>query len=114
MMERDAPSESVRFAPPVPRAAAHHDSAPRGDGPAMPLTLFSPTHGRAPTDTPHPSPAADRGRTWLARLFAGDFAFPALAPAATAPGRSPVEADAVSRALACRDLFVIDAADRLV
>jgi len=49
----------------------------------------------------------------LARLFAGDFAFPALAPGTPAPGRSPVEADAVARALGCRDLFVIDAADRV-
>lgn len=112
-MEHDAPSESVRFAPPVTLTAAHPESAPRGDGPVMPLTLFPPTHGPAPTDTPHPSPAADRGRTWLARLFAGDFAFPALAPGAPAPGRTPAEADAVCRALACRDLFVIDAADRL-
>lgn len=114
MMERDAPSEHVRFAPPVAPTAAHHDSAPRGDGPAMPLTLVPRTHGTTPTDTPHPSPATDRGRTWLARLFAGDFAFPALAPSAPVAGRSPVEADAVTRALACRDLFVIDTTDRIV
>ncbi|HJZ59609.1 MAG TPA: hypothetical protein VKE74_31985 [Gemmataceae bacterium] len=81
----------------------------------MPLTLVTPTQGRSATDTPPPSPAADRGRSWLARLFAGDFAFPAVAPVAVPlPGRTAAEADALSRALGCRDLFVIDAIDRSV
>src|SRR5262249_38903250 len=121
--ERDAPPRLPRaagadFRPGSPtgdRPTPHQDSAPQGDGPAMPLTLVTPTQGRSATDTPPPSPAADRGRSWLARLFAGDFAFPAVAPVAVPlPGRTAAEADALSRALGCRDLFVIDAIDRSV
>ena len=79
----------------------------------MPL-IATRTHGRPTTDHPTPPPAPhDRGRSWLARLFGGDFAFPAVAPAPLACARrDPVEHDAVARALGCRDLFVIDAADR--
>lgn len=93
---------------------AHPDArADTGDDPFMPLTDAPRTHGRAPTDTPHPITAADRGRSWLARLFAGDFAFPAVAPVPVAlPGRPAAEADALARALGCRDLFVLDAPDR--
>lgn len=102
-----------RSVPLVGDRPAHPDSAPRGDDPSMPLTLATRTQGRYPTDTAHSFPAADRGRSWLARLFAGDFAFPAFVPAPVAlPGRAAVEADAVARALGCRDLFVIDSADR--
>ena len=81
----------------------------------MPLTLTPrTTHGRPTTDSPTPTPAPnDRGRSWLARAFAGDYALPAVVPAAVPPAdRTPAEHHAVARALGCRDLFVIDAADR--
>src|SRR5262249_13341703 len=54
--------------------------------------------------------SADAVRAWIARLPGADpsaFA-PATLPAAD---RTPAEADAVSRALACPDLFVVHAAD---
>ena len=77
----------------------------------MTLTLTRP-HGRTSTDTLTPPPT-DRGRAWLTRLFAGDFAFPAVQPAALAPAdRPPAEADAAARAAGCRDLFVLDAPER--
>lgn len=81
----------------------------------MPLTLATRTHGRTATDPHTPTPAVyDRGRTWLTRLHAGDVAFPAVVPAPLphAAGRAPAEHDALARALGCRDLFLIDAADR--
>ncbi|HUR53622.1 MAG TPA: hypothetical protein VMZ71_05805, partial [Gemmataceae bacterium] len=78
----------------------------------MTLTLTHRPHGRTSTDTPTPPPA-DRGRAWLTRLFAGDFAFPAVQPADLAPAaRPPAEFDAAARAVGCRDLFVIDAPER--
>ncbi|HYH69153.1 MAG TPA: hypothetical protein VD866_30950 [Urbifossiella sp.] len=68
----------------------------------MPLTL-SPRRTADPAP-PHP---------WLARALAGDIDLPAFAPAALpAAARTAAEADAVARALACPDLFVMDAPDR--
>lgn len=53
---------------------------------------------------------ADRARAWLGRLFAGDFAFPTIPVVALpAADRHPAEHDALSRALGCRDLFVVHA-----
>src|SRR5215207_10025844 len=90
----------------APTAPNHLDSAPRDDTPAMTLTLTHRPHGRTSTDTPTPPPT-DRGRAWLTRLFAGDFAFPAVQPADLAPAaRPPAEFDAAARAVGCRDLFV--------
>lgn len=77
----------------------------------MPLTLPPQTPKRPPD--PAATPAPDRGRSFLNRLFAGDFSYPTITPASPPIGtRSPAEHDALSRALGCRDLFVIDAADR--
>jgi hypothetical protein len=59
---------------------------------------------------PHAGNAGERGRVWLDRLFAGDFPFPAVPVAALPPSdRSIIEHDVVSRAVGCRDLFVIHA-----
>ena len=69
MMERNAPSDSLRAVEPVPALALHPDTTSAGDDLAMPLTLVSRTHGRAPTDTPHPHPAVDRGRSWLTSTY---------------------------------------------
>jgi hypothetical protein len=74
----------------------------------MSVSLVTRSPGCPPADTPRPAP--DRGRAWLARLFGGDFAFPAVVPAPLPPaGRGPAEHDAVARALGCPDLFVIAA-----
>ena len=55
-------------------------------------------------------PPADRGRAWLARLFAGDFPFPAIAPVPLPPAdRTAAEHAAAARAAGCRDLFVVHA-----
>lgn len=57
----------------------------------------------------HPVAASDRGRHWLARLFAGD-SLPAIHPVELPPGdRTAAEYSLVARAAACRDLFVIHA-----
>lgn len=78
----------------------------------MPLILATRTHGRPTTDHPN-APPFDRGRFWLTRLFAGEWVPPTVAPITLATAdRTPAEHDAVSRALGCRDLFVIDAVDR--
>ena len=59
---------------------------------------------------PRTPPAADPGRAWLARLFAGDFPFPAIPAAPLPPGdRTAAEHAAVARAAGCRDLFVVHA-----
>src|SRR5262245_41782515 len=79
---------------------AQQDTAPRGDGPPMSLSVGPRFPGRPTAD--HPPPSLDRGRVWLARLFAGDFAFPALVPTPIPhAGRGPAEHDAVARALGC-------------
>lgn len=96
----------------------HQDSAPRGDAPAMPLTLPTRTHGRTATDHPSAPPAPtdrDRGRSWLSRLFNGDLALSDVGSTPVAHhGRSPAEHAAIARALGCPDLFVVDVADRSV
>ncbi|MBN9121279.1 MAG: hypothetical protein J0I06_19365, partial [Planctomycetes bacterium] len=63
---------------------------------------------RTAVRTPPSADPTDRGRAWLARLFAGDFSFPTVSTGSLPPaGRSAAEHDAVSRAAGCRDLFVI-------
>ncbi len=113
MTERNTPSEPVRTVYSVPRLVIHTDLGSPGDNATMPLTLAPRTHGSAPTDTSHPQPSADRGRSWLSGLFAGEIAFPAISPVVfVGAGRTPIETDTVARALGCPDLFVIDASDR--
>lgn len=94
-------------APPAPRPPALPDHTHEGNGSLMSATIAT----RTPVRT-HPALAdlADRGRAWLARLFAGDFAFPTV-PLAALPAaeRHPAEHDALARAAGCRDLFVIHA-----
>lgn len=109
--DRHAPRRASNPGPADPPAGAapptaHQDSDPRGDGPPMSLSVAT----RSPVRPPADSPPFDRGRAWLSRLFAGDFAFPAVVPAAVPPaGRGPAEHDAVARALGCPDLFVVSA-----
>jgi hypothetical protein len=75
----------------------------------MSVTLAPPFPETADPPTPLPP---DRGRALVARLFAGDFPFPAVPPAPLTVGDChPAEHDAVARALGCRDLFVVAAAD---
>jgi hypothetical protein len=71
----------------------------------MTALLTRPLHLAAP-----PADPADRGRAWLARLFAGEFQFPAV-PLAPLPAadRPAAEYDALARAAGCRDLFVLHA-----
>ncbi|HEY3788878.1 MAG TPA: hypothetical protein VGL71_08490, partial [Urbifossiella sp.] len=78
----------------------------------MTTTLLPRTHGRLTTDHPSATPVPAAGRSWLTRLFAGEVDLPAIAPAALpATDRTPAEAAILARALACPDLFVIDAAE---
>ncbi len=71
----------------------------------MPATL-----ARTPTRLPPVTDPADRGRAWLASLFAGDFVF-TVVPTAALPtaDRNAAEYDAISRAAGCRDLFIVHA-----
>ena len=98
-------------APPAPPPAhrplaaepAHPAPAHEGNGSLMSATIATRPLLRHPL-------AADRGRAWLARLFAGDFPFPAIAAVPLPPGdRTAAEHAAVSRAAGCRDLFVVHA-----
>jgi hypothetical protein len=72
--------------------------------------MFATIATRSPS-RPHPAAdPTDRGRAWLARLFAGDFAFPTITPAPLPPAARPAaESDALGRAAGCRDLFVVHA-----
>src|SRR5205814_163482 len=86
--------------------ASHTDQAHEGNGSLMSATIAT----RTPVRTQPAADPADRGRAWLARLFAGDFAFPSIPTAPLPPAeRSAAEYDAVSRAAGCRDLFAIHA-----
>lgn len=103
----DRESHAPHPAPPAPRPPAPPDHTHEGNGSLMSATIATRTLVR-------PQPAltdpADRGRAWVARLFAGDFAFPTV-PLAALPAaeRHPAEHDALSRAAGCRDLFVLHA-----
>lgn len=90
--------------PPAP-GSAPTDPAHEGNGSLMTATIAT----RTPVRTPSADPS-NRGRVWLARLFAGDFSFPTI-PTGTLPSgeRTAAEYDAIDRALGCRDLFVIHA-----
>lgn len=99
-----APSVPGVLTPPPDRAESpgHHSSDPRDDPSSMPSIL-------APRRSADPAPP----RPWLVRVLVGEVELPAFEPAALpAAARSAAEADAVSRALACPDLFVLDAPDR--
>lgn len=79
------------------------------------ITLVPRTHGRPITDHSIAHPAASAGRSWLTRLLAGEFELPVVAPAALPrPNAAPAERAAIARALACPDLFILDAPDRTV
>lgn len=79
-----------------------------------PITAVTGNHGRPITDHPNTtSPVPAPGRPWLTRLLAGELTLAPVAPAALPPAdRTPAEADAAARALACPDLFLFDAPDR--
>lgn len=78
----------------------------------MPFTLLTRTHGRPTTDHLIATPAPASGRPWLTRLFSGEVELPTVAPAALRlADRTLAEADATARALACPDLFILDAVD---
>jgi hypothetical protein len=54
--------------------------------------------------------ADSRGRDWLDRLFGGQILFPGVQPISLPTGdRTAAEHDALSRAAACQDLFVVQA-----
>src|SRR4051812_5441469 len=74
----------ARTAPPGdPNPTAHPESAPRGDGPPMSLTLVPRTHARThATD----GRTADPIRVWLARLLDAADELPAFVPARVGPG----------------------------
>lgn len=99
-----APSVPGVLTPPPDRAETpgHPSSDPRDDPSSMPLTL-------SPRRTADPAPP----RPWLVRMLVGEVGLPDFAPAALpAAARTAAEADAVARALACPDLFLLDAPDR--
>ena len=77
-------------------------------------TLVPRTHGRQTTDHPSATPAPATSRSWLTRLLAGEFELPAVAPIALPASGIPAERALLARALACPDLFIIDAAERTV
>lgn len=90
----------------APPNSTPQDPAHEGNGSLMLATIATRPPQR---NTPATEPG-ERGRVWLDCLFAGDFTFPAIPTIAIPPGdRTPAEHDAVTRALGCRDLFVIHA-----
>ena len=91
-----------------PNPNALLESASRGDGPPMSLTLATRPHHRA---TATDSPAADPLRAWLARLVAADLPAFAPAPLASTESRTPAESHAAARAAARADLFIVHAPD---
>lgn len=92
----------VRATGPV---AAHPDPHHEGNGSLMSALLTRPPLHHLPAPDPD-----DRGRAWVARLFAGEFGFPAVPLAPLPPdGRPAAEYDALARAAGCRDLFVLHA-----
>jgi hypothetical protein len=105
----DAPPDK----PARPPAAAR-PTAPEDDGPLMSVTLAT-LPGPNPTASGgtdaasrdgHPS----AGRAWLDRLFADEFSFPAITPAALpVTDRTPAGHEAAARAAGCGDLFVVHA-----
>jgi hypothetical protein len=91
---------------PAPPDAPHPETAHEGSAPLMTATLAT----RPPPRTPTAAAPGDRGRAWLDSLFAGELPPPAAPATALPPAdRTAAEYDAVSRAAACRDLFVIHA-----
>jgi hypothetical protein len=99
------PSVSAVPRPTAP-AAAHPDLDHEGNGSLMTATIAP----RPPVRTPPAPDPADRGRAWVTRLFAGDFSFPSVPARSLALADRPAaEHDAVSRAAACPDLFIVHA-----
>ncbi|MCE9561686.1 MAG: hypothetical protein K8U57_06485 [Planctomycetes bacterium] len=98
---------------PTTHTNAHPESALRGDGPPMSLTLAPRPHVRAPATD---EPPADPVRTWLARLSNAVAELSSFAPLSIGQltDLTVAEADAVCRAAACPDLFVIHAPDHVV
>ncbi len=104
MTDREPHAPSA--APPAPRPLAADPAPPvpthQGNGSLMSAMIATRPLPR--------TPPADPGRAWLARLFAGDFPFPAVPAAPLPPGdRTAAEHAAVARAAGCRDLFVVHA-----
>src|SRR5262249_32705734 len=79
----------------------------------MPITFVTRKHGPPTTASLSANPRPASRRSWLSRLLAGEVDLPTLSLAAPlVPDRPPLESLAVARALACPDLFVLDAPHR--
>lgn len=114
MTERE-PHPPIAPAPTRPHARTHphSDLSHEGNGSLMTATLVpsvprpiapAPREGHPVTDP------GDRGRSWLARLLAGDPDLCAFLPLPLPPGdRTAPEHSAAARAAACPDLFVAHA-----
>jgi hypothetical protein len=80
----------------------------------MPITRVTQTHGLPTTDSLSANSVPASFRPWLTRLLAGEVELAALDAAAVPrlSERTPAESFAVARALACPDLFILDAGNR--
>src|SRR4051812_36647139 len=74
------PAPRPHAAAPLPVGTPHPEVAHEGNGSLMSAMIAT----RPLVRHAHADPG-DRGRTWLARLFAGDFPFPAV-PVCALPG----------------------------
>jgi len=94
---------------PPPNPNPHPESALKGDGPPMSLTLAPRPPVRAPATDDLP---ADPVRAWLSRISIPGAELSAFVPSpCSCTDLTIAEAEVVGRAVACPDLFVIHAPD---
>src|SRR5262245_34382756 len=114
LIPADADRPSANWQPPVetqsgdPSIDEFPEFEPRGPAPAMSVTTATPLSSRFMTTDAR---TGDAVRAWLARLPSDLIPF-WPADVALTGSHSPAEVHAITRALGCPDLFLIDAFDQ--